>query len=485
MPAQTPTAPHGAGRANAASVGEPAAKLARGFGPRAWVIGGLVLLAYLALCATLPLGKAIKIGADEDFELSKAVLCLKGYNLYSDIWSDQPPLYAFLLTQIVKHISPSIAAVRLLTTAFTLLLLASVWLLASRSPIRTISAFRPDSPAHPDSAFGLQRGGQPDASPTLALAALATAMVIMSPGFIELSCSCMQEIPALAPIVASLCLLMTGRPAKWRLTELLAGLLFAVGLQIKYIGIAYLPLVILAEWLRSRHDPAPSKSTALGLLVFTASVALASLGINALTGAPLLLQFHQGWAAHFAAGKSFEYGSAADHPFDWSVLLRNWDVTVPAVIGVLFLLRVLRVSVVNAGARSPNSEGRSTKEVRKPNSENQIPSCASRVTDHPAGFLFGLRSSGFLRTSDFEFRTSLFLLSWTALTLLVFGLHKPWWQSPAPFAAMDGPVTQAQKAPHGQPFPDPNMPVLCQKSAPAVVSTLRRPVLSGLAHLQK
>src|SRR5207253_7571957 len=74
---------------------------------------GLVLVALLALFVLiesfLPLASAIKIGADEDFELSKPVLCLHGYRLYSEVWNDQPPLYTFLITQLLRHVSRSVA----------------------------------------------------------------------------------------------------------------------------------------------------------------------------------------------------------------------------------------------------------------------------------------------------------------------------------------------------------------------------------------
>ena len=32
----------------------------------------------------------------------------------------------------------------------------------------------------------------------------------------------------------------------------------------------------------------------------------------------------------------------ADHPFDWAILFRNWDVTLPALVGVSLLLRRVR-----------------------------------------------------------------------------------------------------------------------------------------------
>jgi hypothetical protein len=63
-----------------------------------------------------------------------------------------------------------------------------------------------------------------------------------------------------------------------------------------------------------------------------------------------------------------EHGSPNDHPFDWLALLRNWDLTIPAVAGVIVCAR-----------RIPGS------------TKMAVP------------------------------------LVWLACNLLVFGLHRPWW----------------------------------------------------------
>src|SRR5262249_20301650 len=45
-----------------------------------------------------------------------------------------------------------------------------------------------------------------------------------------------------------------------------------------------------------------------------------------------LVHFGQSWASHFAATKSMEYGSPNDYPFDWSILVKHWDTTLPAIV---------------------------------------------------------------------------------------------------------------------------------------------------------
>lgn len=81
-----------------------------------------------------------------------------------------------------------------------------------------------------------------------------------------------------------------------------------------------------------------------------------------------LAHFGQSWSSHFGDVKSFEFGSPADHAFAWSILLKNWDLTMPAVVGIFVLFT-------------------------------------------------RLRKGG----------TAMLLLVWLALALPVFTNHKPWW----------------------------------------------------------
>ena len=272
----------------------------------------LLLAGFLLIECLLPLRTAIQIGGDEGFELAKATLWLKGYKPYTDVWNDQPPLHTFLITQTLKHISPSILGPRLITVGFAVLLLASVFIMSLR-----ISG--------------------------LVVATLTTALIIASPNFIGLSSSCMLEIPALAPAMAALCLLLTGRQTRWHLREILAGILFAVSFQIKLINVISLPLAALILWLHHRETPSPMKIMIRPLLLLGASLAVGYVAIDCLIeNGAYLRNFQQSWTSHFGALKSIEYGSPDDFPFDWSILLKNWDTTIPALLGVFFCFRQIR-----------------------------------------------------------------------------------------------------------------------------------------------
>jgi 4-amino-4-deoxy-L-arabinose transferase-like glycosyltransferase len=190
-------------------------------GGKAWLwFLGLACI-FLSIEFLVPLGSAIKLGTDEDFELSKTLLFLKGFHFYTEVWVDQPPLYTFLLAQIVLHTGTAILGLRLLTVALALLLLASIFRLCL-----TVGNLR--------------------------TAICAVVLVIAAPGFLELASSCMIEVPTLSFVVAALALLGGSHCYRRLWLEVGAGILFGVALQMKLIAVIYLPLTVLLLWLKYR-----------------------------------------------------------------------------------------------------------------------------------------------------------------------------------------------------------------------------------------
>jgi 4-amino-4-deoxy-L-arabinose transferase-like glycosyltransferase len=195
--------------------------------PRAVPMGIAVILlaAFFVLQSRVPLRTAIQIGADEGFDLAKATLCLHGHRLYSEVWNDQPPLHTWLVTQVLKHVTPGIAGPRLVTVAFAAILVVGVFVIVCR-------------------ASGLLTG------------ALTGALVIASPGFLELSSSCMLEIPALATALAGLGVLVVLPRTRWYGAEWVSGILFGMAGLMKLVPLYLLPVAALIIWLRLREQRA-------------------------------------------------------------------------------------------------------------------------------------------------------------------------------------------------------------------------------------
>jgi hypothetical protein len=269
-----------------------------------------ILMAFFLLQCVQPLSTAILIGADEGFELAKATLCVHGYKLYSQVWNDQPGFHPFLLTLILKFISPSVLGPRLLTVCSGALLLASVFFLTFRFQ-------------------------------GLITAVCATMLLMASPGFLVLSASCMLEIPALAPALAALAVLSIDCQQNRPIREILAGILFGIAFDTKLTNVILLPLAALIVWLRISEPP--KRSAAHSLLWLLGSVAISFLAADLVSsGGSYLSHCRQAWVSHLGSRKSFDYGSPDDHPYGWYVLLRNWDTTIPAKVGVIWSLMQAR-----------------------------------------------------------------------------------------------------------------------------------------------
>ncbi len=278
----------------------------------AWPVLALLLLLFLLIECFIPLATTVQVGADEGFELAKATLCLNDHHLYTEVWNDQPPLHTFLVTSALKYISHSIIVPRLVTTCFSLLLLSALFLAVQGVTGRLVGA-------------------------------LTTAALIFSPGFIELGSSCMLEIPAVAVAVTGLLLVFTGPPGRSTVRNLIAGVVFGLALQIKLIAGFYMLLVPLI-WGARLLEPELRTRRIRSLLVSVSTLGVATIATFVVTDLVIergafLLHLNQSWTSHFGKALSDEYGSAKDHPFDWSLLLKNWDITVPALIGLGTVLR--------------------------------------------------------------------------------------------------------------------------------------------------
>jgi hypothetical protein len=270
-----------------------------------------VLVAFSVIESTVHMESVTRIGADEGFELAKATLVSKGHQFYSEVWNDQPPLHTLIVVALQKVFPHSLTAARMVSVVSAAALLCALIAIAGRIT------------------------GPPSAG-------ITAAFLLFSPAFVELSSSCMVEIPDLMPVVAALAVLVTMRRSIG--VPLLAGVLFAIGLQIKFIGLVFVPLLAFALWLRGAGEPA--KGRLIHAAAFLLSSILAFSVIAILTGGDAyILQLKQSWFAHFAPTKSYEYGSPADHPFDWTIFLKHWDASILAVIGIIFCLRRARKSL--------------------------------------------------------------------------------------------------------------------------------------------
>jgi hypothetical protein len=344
-----------------------------------FVLADLLVL-FGAIEFLMPMRTAVQIGADEGFELAKATSWLHGFKLYSEIWNDQPPLHTFIITQALQHLSHQVLVPRLITVFFGAVLVVGFFFIVARF----------------SGAFS---------------AAVAALLLLASPGFVELTSSCMLEIPSFSCAIVALSLLSVRfrlAALRWT-TKAVAGLIFAAGLEMKLLPAYLLPVAVLLILAPARLSVQPDRlgwrTFAGDLGVFGFFMVLGVIGIDLLVvNGAYLAHFGQSWRAHFIGPKSLDTGSPDEHRFDWGILLKNWDTSVPALIGIGVCAREL--------IRGRISQSSTAHKISKPgNTKSASPSTAST---NGLSYLF----------ADFGYFIP---LSWLLLSLIIFVSHKPWW----------------------------------------------------------
>ena len=77
-----------------------------------WMLVALVVLFY-------PFRFAFELDADEGVNLMKSLLVNQGAELYTDVWSDQPPLLTYLIAVLFQIVGVNLTVVRLMVLLFS------------------------------------------------------------------------------------------------------------------------------------------------------------------------------------------------------------------------------------------------------------------------------------------------------------------------------------------------------------------------------
>ncbi len=83
-------------------------------------------LYFLGMLRGFPYWNSYWVYADEGYNLIKSLLIIRGYTLYTQIWSDQPPLFNHLLALLFRVNGPGVYASRVLVLLFSCLMLWAV-----------------------------------------------------------------------------------------------------------------------------------------------------------------------------------------------------------------------------------------------------------------------------------------------------------------------------------------------------------------------
>jgi len=156
-----------------------------------------------------------EIDGDEGINLEKGALLANGFSLYTDIWSDQPPLLTYILSAVHSFAPFSIGAART-----TILVFAAIFVLSLFRLVRRFEG-------------------------TLA-AAVAIAILVTNPLFLRTSVSVMLGVPAVALALLALDVVTANRRAPTRLSLVAGAMIFAASIATKMFSAVALPSFLVA-----------------------------------------------------------------------------------------------------------------------------------------------------------------------------------------------------------------------------------------------
>lgn len=262
----------------------------------------LPLAFLLAMFLIFPFRQRFEFDLDEGLNAMKALLVARGYPLYTQVWSDQPPLLTYLLAGVIRLFGANIDAARGLVLGLSFLLMASA------THFLRIS-------------WGLWH-------------ALAGALLIfMLPFYTALSVAVMVGLPAIAVAVLSLLaqeLWHQSHQERWIvLSALLLGLSVLTKLFTGILAPIFVAGIFLAEW------KAPSWSLRLRpVLIWCLVFGLVTAGLGLLLVGPANMS--QLVATHLFARQDPSFRELAEsQSINWH-LAGAWPVLALGGIGSLF-----------------------------------------------------------------------------------------------------------------------------------------------------
>jgi Dolichyl-phosphate-mannose-protein mannosyltransferase len=268
----------------------------------------LPLAFMLAMFLFFPYRERFEFDQDEGVEAMKALLLARGHPLYSEVWSEQPPLFTYLLAACFRVFGPDIDMARSLVVLLSTLLLA-----ASAQLLR--------------STWGN-------------LHAIAGVLLIfLLPFYTALSASAMVGLPAIAFAVLSLLALTAWHSRRQERWLLLSALVLALSVLTKLFTAFLAPIFVLGILLdeRARQRQVVSWYKLLRpALLWCLGFAIVVLGCGLLIVGPENLR--QLLSTHLVASQSQAYiGSVIAQPISWH-LREAWPILLLGLPGSAFVL---------------------------------------------------------------------------------------------------------------------------------------------------
>lgn len=264
-----------------------------------------LLIIFLLIFITLAIASSsikytFEFDSDEGINLMKSLLYLKGFSLYKEIWSDQPPLFTIILSYWLKIFGLSVYNARILILIFSMIFIWAFY--------ETIK---------------IQNG--------CTCAFIAVIFLILSQDYFRLSSSVMIGIPSLAFTMLSIYCIAYFKEKELKVLLILSGMLIALSLQTKLFTIFLIPIIILeiarSKKYRSFYCIILWLSSAL---IFYLVIALVFLDFN------LNLLIHELFLPHIQSNiQKVNFSLISNRFLIFSVILKDYDTALLAFTGVV------------------------------------------------------------------------------------------------------------------------------------------------------
>lgn len=250
------------------------------------------------LC-TAPIKQSFEFDPDEGINLIKVLLYSEGFPLYTEIWSDQPPLFTSFLAYWFALFGQSIFAARLLVLLFSALL---VW------------SFYQTLRIH----LGNLR------------ALIGTLLLVTSRKFIQLSVSVMIGIPSLALAMGSIYALTLYKQKARTYLIFISGLFLALSLQTKFFTVFLIPIMLfyLLDIKSEQHKEASQKQILIALWLFAAFFSYILIGFLSNS-----FQYEQLIQAHLQQGVATGFEDYDNLSVLYWMIRHDYDIASLALVG--------------------------------------------------------------------------------------------------------------------------------------------------------
>lgn len=225
---------------------------------------------FLLVWTTVSDRLAFEISTDEGINLEKALLVGRDYPLYTEVWSDQPPLFTFFLAAAIKFVGVRVETLRLLIT-----MISSALLFAAYEYLRAISGTK--------------------------TAVIGVILIALLPTYLILSVSIMIGLTSISFAVISLMFLTFWHRKRKYSFILLSALFLGLSISIKLITGLLAPIFILglaiSELMREDRSDRWIQTLLPALIwggIFTVVTLLIGLVLVGIDNIPQLITNHLG-----------------------------------------------------------------------------------------------------------------------------------------------------------------------------------------------